>query len=405
MQISREELIANIGDNLTYETIDSCNILSGTPGIVLFYAYKYKTSNDPNDYELLTRYLNQVVEDIYNNGSDNLSFGYGLAGIGWVLQELSDLDLLDLSNLGQLNLDDLDEAVVDSFANDIKLKNYDFFTGLVGKGIYLIKRYNATKNKELIQATFAALNSIKSNNGHSDYYIRHYTNDGTKMSEVNYGLAHGIPSIISFLLLAYSKGIQTMDLENAICTLVDFMIKNAIQKEGNIHYSYSDVFHKSHRAHLPIRHGWCYGDLGVAFPIMYAGKLLNKKEYYDFGNKLAVQTALRRNLSECQVFDASICHGSSGIAYMYDKLYAMTKNDTYGDAAEYWHEKTLQLCSHGKGIGGYLYWQGDVNNNYSYQKAGGFLEGAAGVAISILTKESGNSAQSFNWNHLMLLPD
>jgi hypothetical protein len=84
------------------------------------------------------------------------------------------------------------------------------------------------------------------------------------------------------------------------------------------------------------------------------------------------------------VVDASFCHGTAGLAHIYNRMYQATGEPKLGRAAVYWLERTLDYYRLARDKGDW--W---VQASKDREEAGswtgiGLLEGAAGVALVLL---------------------
>ncbi len=85
------------------------------------------------------------------------------------------------------------------------------------------------------------------------------------------------------------------------------------------------------------------------------------------------------------IYDRGLCHGTAGIAHIFNSIYKMTDSEEFRRAAEYWTDLTLsiKLADKGKGLAGYLFpgtkidkcW---IRNPY-------MLEGSTGVGLFYLS--------------------
>jgi lantibiotic biosynthesis protein len=98
------------------------------------------------------------------------------------------------------------------------------------------------------------------------------------------------------------------------------------------------------------------------------------------------------------VVDASFFHGSSGLAHLYARLHASTGEPLFADAARRALADTLAYRTPGEGVGGFSYatWEGDQR---VWNAASGFLEGAAGIGLVLL---SICSSEPPSWDRLVL---
>jgi hypothetical protein len=94
--------------------------------------------------------------------------------------------------------------------------------------------------------------------------------------------------------------------------------------------------------------------------------------------------AATRDGQECGVVDACFCHGSSGLAHIFNRLYHATHDEIFAAASRYWIDRTLQFRSPGDSAAGYLFKSVDSNGNIGFRPRYGVLEGIAGIGLGLL---------------------
>jgi lantibiotic biosynthesis protein len=90
-----------------------------------------------------------------------------------------------------------------------------------------------------------------------------------------------------------------------------------------------------------------------------------------------------RSPTEGRVIDASLCHGSAGVAHLFNRLYQSTGDPTLRRAALQWFEFILEQCA--------------ANDEYAFQfltsrqdgsiercASWSVVEGAAGLALTLI---------------------
>ena len=79
--------------------------------------------------------------------------------------------------------------------------------------------------------------------------------------------------------------------------------------------------------------------------------------------------------------DAGFCHGSAGLAHLFNRMYQATREPKLADAALLWLEHTLEQCERAEGE--LTVRPGRARRHVPWNGAG-LLEGAAGVALALL---------------------
>jgi hypothetical protein len=93
----------------------------------------------------------------------------------------------------------------------------------------------------------------------------------------------------------------------------------------------------------------------------------------------------------------SICHGSAGIAHIFNRLQQATGSEVLRAAAESWLGQVVDAWRPGVGLGGFLA-ADDADGGIGIQA--GFLTGAAGIGLVLLAAATPVEPR---WDRLYLL--
>jgi lantibiotic modifying enzyme len=105
--------------------------------------------------------------------------------------------------------------------------------------------------------------------------------------------------------------------------------------------------------------------------------------------------AAARPPDQTGVVDAGLCHGSAGLAHLFNRMYQMTAEPILADAARFWVERTLESCSAALSQ--------DATGTDAARgawKGPGLLEGAAGVALAL---EAACTTAEPIWDQMLLV--
>lgn len=379
-----EEQIKNIIYAIGKEPLPTGNIsvLNGPPGTVLLYTYAYLHFEDE-------KYLNSAFQ-ILDHLTDTLagsefhhSWSYGVAGAGFVFQHLQNLGFIDKK--ADLNLQELDQFILEGIRQDYEQQYWDPLHGLVGCGIYFMERHkHANQSTILQQITRYLLQLHKKVNGNCVWLSK----DPERLEEAhyNFGMAHGMPGIISFLASVFTLNICQTEINEIVPSCIDYIIQHRNKNgTGSLFPSSVSMNTSSARGRVS-RLGWCYGDLCIANALIAWGRACNQFYFIETGIDIALQT-LTRNRENAQCVDASFCHGSSGIIHQYNCLYQLTKNEAFRQGALKWLETALEhFYLPGTTGNEYRYWtyNPDTRENF-FTGNSSLLEGTAGIALVYLS--------------------
>jgi lantibiotic modifying enzyme len=96
------------------------------------------------------------------------------------------------------------------------------------------------------------------------------------------------------------------------------------------------------------------------------------------------------------VRDAGICHGTAGIAHVYNKMWHLTRDKTFKNACDFWINQTLQLDKFDDTISGYKQYFSPTN---TYQSSSGLLEGSSGIGLVLIS----HLTNDFDWDYCIML--
>lgn len=355
-------------------------LLGGSLGEVIFLFYYGKLTKDERIRDIAKQRLEEVVASI--NSSDNvlLSFGNGISGLLWVLYHLRSQNFISFDSKGFIFYDPLIKKVM----NESIMKGlYDYLHESLGIYLMFISRNeNDTKNLHFVDR----LNAIKvicdAENGIGwKYYLR----SADKMV-INLGMAHGISGIISILSKDY---IITND--SLVRELISESIKSLLlakNRAGNNSFFPNHVFENlkpiSERAKNS-RLAWCYGDMGISVALWHASQALARKDWEQEAIDTILHASKRRGLVENGVVDAGLCHGTAGIAHIFNRMYGYTGLEELKEASNYWFAETLKMARFEDGLAGFKAWQG---NERGWVNEPGLLEGIAGIGLALISAVS-----------------
>lgn len=369
--------------NTTGATAKESGLLTGNAGIALFFAYLTLACPDGPYEEMTQEYLDKMSDALADQQLSHHLSG-GIAGIAFVFQHLRNIGLLDSSE--DIGLEALDESIINGSEQDFSGGNWDPLHGLVGLGIYFLERYKETgerKNLERIVDQLNALAVAVAEKGAKVWVTRgfmHYSRDN-----YNFGMAHGMPGLLSFLAAVYTLDIRRTVIEELIPSCCTFLF-NHYQEKGEYYGFPAYIELKPAPRLLPSRNGWCYGDLGMAIALIHCGKALDRKDWVQLGTGIALKTThIPFEAARCD--DASFCHGAIGLVHQYNRLYRATQDVRFKNASDNWltitHERYYRPDNY---PGGYAYRKYDeATGSYADVLRYGLLEGMAGIGLVLLS--------------------
>ncbi|WP_321279875.1 lanthionine synthetase C family protein [Marinifilum fragile] len=351
-------------------------LMGGKLGIALFFLYYAKMTNRQKPYDFGVELISKVFDDI-NNGFNYHTHAGGLAGIGAILTLLTEADLLD-ADLNEI-LNGLDEYLYTLMISEIRNGNYDFLHGAVGLGFYFLKR-NTKDSKNYLAEFIHELNTIATKDEEGIRWLSFLKNT-KQIKGFNISLSHGLASIIVFLSKVYSAGIVRDKTGELLSGAVKYLLNQQQDTSENISNFPSYVCETEPSSYS--RLAWCYGDLGIGTALYVAGLNANNEDWKEKGIEVVLHSTKRREEKVTGVVDACLCHGTAGIAHMYNRMYYYTGIYEFSEAATYWFEQTLQMAKFEDGLAGYKVWK--TPERGGFQNEYGFLEGIAGIGLAFIS--------------------
>ncbi len=362
-------------------------ILAGSSGYALFMYYYSRFTDDEKYVEYGENALSSAV-DMINRCTFNPTYCSGMAGLGWTCTHLVKHNFIDVDQISFLN--DIDNYLVSFMDVCFEKKNCDFLHGGLGIGYYLINRQqkigiDMMLNYLDVSAIYDSNDSVK--------WLSYYSPDSSKLG-VNLSLSHGISGIIACLLRLIK---MNTDYER-INLVVEYAMRFVFSQQNSVEgLSRFPTYSQDNTAKtLWSRLGWCYGDLGIAYTLFRGAKEIGNGLWMRDALDILQYNATRKDLKKNAVFDAGVCHGASGIAHLFLRLYLETNNMLFFETAEYWYDKTLDFAKYNSGPAKYKRWieREILVDDFS------LLEGIIGIGLCIMSKLK---PQLIDWDECILL--
>lgn len=371
-------------------------IFGGELGMALFLIY-YAKLRDNNDaltraFQVIGR-IGQTI-NLLENKSPILSAG--ITGFGWLVSHIEKHRLYQTGSVKLLN--NIDKIVIEQAFDLLDKGDYDYLHGALGVGNYLLNRNRTRKNIESLKVFVAKLKSLAIIEGE---YVKWNDFDleqkKTKEGEYNWGLSHGAPSILMFLVNCYEANIEPLTIMPLIKGTVNFMLtirQDPFLVGSCFPYKTTDNVSRPEKSRL----GWCYGDLGAIYVLSRANQIIKLTEVDAYISEVSEFEASRKDLMENEIADAGFCHGASGVAHLFNKLYKLTKNENYEASAKYWYDVTLKMDIYHDGLAGYKSYRSVPKPALINDPS--LIEGVTGVGLSLISYVTD---MKYKWDEIFLV--
>lgn len=397
--IKKIDDIIDILIKINTDDIKEIGIFRGASGIALSLFYLSKYCSDKSD-KLYSKGFNLIEKSIelINCGYSNYILSSGLTGFAWTINHLAKEEFI--SNKDFLFINKIDDFLKKNCIKNLSINNYDYLNGALGVGFYYLTKVNESKKHyKFICETIELLEkkSIKDLNNKIQWKTTYPETE--EKFKYNLSLAHGISAIIVYLSKLLFNGINPENkvrnlLNSSVETILFYKLNETVHKYNFPGWIDINCSHKKSNSRL----AWCYGDLGIAIAIYQAAKITNNNEWEQISIDVLTYNSNRRDLNEENVLDAGLCHGSSGIAHIFKRLYTYTGKEIFHKTNEYWIKETLKMAKFNDGLAGYKAWYGD--NYGGWVNTINLLEGISGIGLSLISSVSDIEPK---WDECLLL--
>ena len=367
-------------------------LMGGKLGIVLYFFYYAKLMDKQELYDYGLELLSSVFEDI-NNGFNYHTHAGGLAGVGAVMEILNNEDLVDIDTDELLG--ELDDYLYEVMIYEIKNGNYDFLHGAVGIGFYFFKRKKSDKSKKYLNDLIEEFDKISIKDEDGIRWLSVLDRE-KKIEGYNLSLSHGLASIIVFLSKLYKENIAIEKVTELLNGSVKYLLDQQQDISQNISYFPSWVCKEEPSTYSRI--AWCYGDLGIGNALWLAGENTRNEKWKKKAVEVLLHSTTRKEDKDTGVVDAGLCHGTAGIAHIYNRMFNYTGEIKFKEAALFWVEKTLKMAKYDDGFAGYKVWRSEKHGGL--QNEPGFLEGISGIGLMLISSISEIKPQ---WDECLFL--
>jgi class I lanthipeptide synthase len=380
--------------------LSNISLMDGKAGAILFN-FTYLQYNKNSD---LSQYFSDSVQELAEGVMTETepAFCNGKAGINWVFAYLFKKDLLTIGDWQFLCEED--SLLEESALLMIEKGNYDFLYGAVGIAWYLL--YTGGDYQPFFQNIFRLLSLLEHESATKNiipyFDPRQYRSIPDK---VDLGLSHGITSILKFCLQCYAQNVCAEEARSLAGKIIDYLMTHAHTGE-RISYFPNFVYESGDKdgngaVNEDPRRGssrlaWCYGDLGIAYILYQSGILFKEEEITNFALKVLTHSTGRRLDPDTMLKDAGICHGSGGIAHIYNKIWHSTRQPVFKEACDFWIQKTLDMAAYPDGLAGYKKYGGPSGK---YENTPALIDGVAGIGLVLLSYLTGD----FSWDYCFML--
>ena len=374
---------------------DDPGTAGGTAGLALFYAYLGAETGSEEWTGLAHRLMEHSI-DALSDRPLLPDFHDGFTGIGWALGQLQGMLFEEPDDDEDRDADPIGESLVEVLRGRTFARgDFDLIDGLAGYGIYAfhaLPRPAARRSLELLVQRLVEIGEPV-DGGFSWFTPPEVLPDWLREKEpdgrYNLGVSHGVAAVISVLSMCAAAGVMSGEQRATLDRAVDWLLA---QKQNGKKWCFANAVVKGRPAGRD-RLAWCYGDPGIAAALFTAARHCGHAEWEAVALEVA-RTAARRPLDDSsEIVDAALCHGSVGLAHLFNRMHQASGDPLLAETAHAWYRYTVDMQRPGAGIAGYEFFAAP-----GWLPLTDFLSGLAGVGLGLL---AGVSSREPGWDQFL----
>jgi len=402
------EVIEDIANALGERALDDPSLSHGSAGVALFFTYRALASRDPVDRELALEVLDRAIEAASGTAQSGELFG-GWPGVAWAIEHVTAiLDAPAEPDDGDGDGDgDLDRALHERITQTRWGGRFGLATGLVGLGVCALARLPRPGARACVSAVIDELDALaeRREGGVAWFTPADDLRELPLVLELaprgchDLTTAHGMPGVIGFLTCALAQGVDHLHGHELLAGAVRWLLDRQMPAGSPSVFS---RWYFEGPGRIPARAAWCSGDPGIAAILLHAARVTANHAWERDAFAIAHHAA-RRPLGDAsaRVHDAGICHGTAGLAHVFNRLYQHTHSEELREASRAWLRRTLDMRRAGSGVAGFTALVSEAWNRPKYPRDdAGVLSGAAGIGLALLAATTGIAPA---WDRMLLL--
>jgi len=325
------------------------SLADGLAGVALLHAYRARDGAEDATDRAAEALL--AALDVVAGGAVDPWLFRGSAGIGWVLQHVSDLVEVDAEVLA--GFDDMVLALVE---RDDWPFDYELEQGLVGLGVYALERGDGPAGAAILARVMDHLEAIAERTPagaawrNSTAWLTDSERAANPDGHHNLGTPHGATGVVGFLAQAVARAPRRAAAEE----LLDAAIRWLRSHDRPDRYPRYPRMIAREAVPKAVVDGWCYGEVGTAAMLFNAGVIAGRAGWRDAGIELAVHATGHspEEVGAPFVLGRGFCHGAAGRAHIFNRMGQAANDPSLREAARAWYRRTLGQSPGGEdGIG------------------------------------------------------
>jgi hypothetical protein len=371
----------------------------GQAGLALLCTWLARTGRMPRADVLAWQCLDRAIEAVSTQAM-NASLWGGFTGVAWTAELVDGLLDPDAADRNEA----VDEALRRLLSRaDLGAAPYDLVVGLTGLGVYALQRHPRPSATECLRLAVERLHERAQQDETGLYWwtppadiLDEEARGQYPSGRTDLGVAHGVAGAIALLGGVCGAGVGQATARPLLQGAVRWLLAHSLPTDAGPTFP---LWVAPGSQPSPARSAWCYGDPGIAAALLMAARGMGDAGWEQAAVALACRAA-ERPPAETGVVDASFCHGSAGLAHIYNRMYQVTGEPKLGRAAVYWLERTLDFYRLARRSG--ESWVEGSRDPARREPWTGIdvVDGAAGVALVLL---AATTSVEPTWDRMFLV--
>lgn len=361
---------------------ENISVLTGVSSRLIFLAQLGKTEGKEAFYEeLISNDIDEILNHIERKQVLNTNLE-GLVGFGSAIIFIHKLGYLQETE--QTILSELDDFIIEAVKIEFAENNYDYFYGGLGYLYYLILHPN--KSKKIIKC----LEGLFENDIFKNIILKDFSSfDRERNGFVDFSGVHGLASIVFFLNKLIAINVKTDQCKVMLNNCCEYILINRTLGEEGLRIP--DYLDNDTPKFSPLR--WCHGELGMIYSLTEAAKHLEDDNIHQILKEVLITISKFELNKQQELVSPNICHGTLGVAHIFNRLNKLYPYKEVKEAAKYWYQKSDEIMNSKIGYT-------DNDDNGVFIEKTGLLMGIEGMALAILSYIYPNQT---NWDYQILL--
>ncbi|PTR34066.1 lanthionine synthetase-like protein [Luteibacter sp. OK325] len=296
------------------------SLANGRAGLALTCGVLHKAHPDSGWDRTAHKYLEASLEV----ASSRIGLFDGLCGLGFVADYLSCGQRRYQRFLASIELSlksELDRVCihVERSVEGCCFSLVDIISGLSGIAIFLTRRANAGGSLEMLEQVGALLTKFVVTSPGKPLWRQPEAllQEERSISDLNLGLAHGLPGILVALSKVKAAGVQIDRIDDALEIGVGFLERLSTRDKFGLDWASWGASSNLEVASTSTssRTAWCYGAPGVCAALWHVGKVASRRDWQDLARE-GMAAVEARTLSNGWDESPTFCHGTAGVLHI-----------------------------------------------------------------------------------------